>query len=287
MCDRRSQEDEFRNFLRQTAGREAGPPVLCLIHGGEGGCHESLVERLAYHAELLAGKRESREGVAVKVIKIPWQHEGTVEIRLGRLIGWLFERVGTGPGFRFDDTSPAALAGLLASSHSPFVFLQHDIRAARWDDLTKSLIQSYRGYLSELPIGPAGPGVIVCLNIIYPKNPSDHVSRFGFDPRSFVYKRKKARVCRELSEIAAIGARGSKSTICPCLLLDELKPIHRDDVLEWFSFHNILETEEQRLNAAKRIFGNSRAMPDYMRMAEIETHLREVQHAFLVERGFL
>jgi len=70
------------------------------------------------------------------------------------------------------------------------------------------------------------------------------------------------------------------------MLLDELKPITRDDVLEWFSLHNILETEEQRLRAAQKIFtstGSSAAK----RMAEIETHLREVQHTFLLERGFI
>jgi len=70
-------------------------------------------------------------------------------------------------------------------------------------------------------------------------------------------------------------------------LLDELKPITRDDVLEWFSFHNILETEEQRLQAAGRIFGGAKAMAASKSMAEIETKLRDVQQAFLQEQGFI
>jgi len=50
-----------------------------------------------------------------------------------------------------------------------------------------------------------------------------------------------------------------------------LKPIIRDDVLEWFSLHNILETEEQRLNAAGTIFGSVHTMAARKSMAEVET----------------
>src|SRR5260370_34103178 len=140
--------------------RHPGLVVFCLVHGDEGECHESLVERLADDAELRDRKRESEEKPSVKIVKIPWQYEGTPEIRLRRLVAWLFERFGTEQGVRLDDTSPAALAALLASSFAPFVFLQHDIRASRWDNLTKSLIRSYRGYLAEIPPTLAGPQLI-------------------------------------------------------------------------------------------------------------------------------
>jgi serine/threonine protein kinase len=287
MCDRRSQEDEFRGFLARNASQRPGLAVFCLVHGDEGECHESLVERLAYDAELLARKREGEEKPSVKVIKIPWQYEGSPEIRLRRLVAWLFERFGTEHGVRLDDTSPATLGSLLESSFAPFVFLQHDIRASRWDNLTKSLIQSYRDYLTEIPRTLAGPQIIVCLNVIYPHGPSGPRHRVFFDPKALVRKVMKTRVRRDLAEIAGVGAYAQRSPTGLCLLLDELKPITRDDVLEWFSLHNILETEEQRLNAAAKIFGSVRTVATCKSMAEIETQLTNVQRAFLLERGFI
>ena len=65
---------------------------------------------------------------------------------------------------------------------------------------------------------------------------------------------------------------------------NELKPITRDDVLEWFSLHSILETEEQRLNATGKIFSDTGCSP-VKRMAEIETELRDVQQTFLIAGG--
>jgi len=286
MCDRRPQEDEFRGFLARSAIRHPGLVAFCLVHGDEGECHESLVERFAYDAELLARKREGEEKPSVKILKIPWQYEGSLEIRFGRLVAWLFECFATEHGVRLDDTSPTALGGLLASSHFRFVFLQHDIRARRWDNLTKSLIQSYRAYLAEIPRAPAGPQIIVCLNVIYPRDPNGEW-HLGFDPKALVRKLMKKRVRKALVGIAGkdTNAQGSQTGLC--LLLDELKPITRDDVLEWFSLHNILETEEQRLNAAGKIFGSARTMPTRKSMAEVETHLKNVQRAFLLERGFI
>src|ERR1035438_1745102 len=112
MCDRRSQQDEFRSFLARSAIRDHRLVFFCLVHGDEGECHESLVERFAYDAQLLAQKREGEEKPSPKIMKIPWQYEGPVEVRLRRLVAYLFERLDTEPGVRMDDTSPPALASL-------------------------------------------------------------------------------------------------------------------------------------------------------------------------------
>jgi serine/threonine protein kinase len=287
MCDRRSQEDEFRGFLAKNATSHRGLVAFCLVHGDEGECHESLVERLAYHAEVFARKRVGEDQPSVKIVKIPWQYEGSAEIRLRRLVAWLFERFSTHHGVRLDDTSPAALGSLLASSFAPFVFLQHDIRASRWDNLTKSLIQSYHSYLAELSCATGGPQIIVCLNIIYPRDPTTHGRRALFGPKALIRTLLKTRIRKVLSEIAGTGSYTRSNQADLCLLLDELKPITRDDVMEWFSLHNILETEEQRLHAAAKIFGGVQAMAAGKSMAEVETHLTNVQRAFLLERGYL
>jgi serine/threonine protein kinase len=287
MCNRRSQEDEFRGFLARSVIRHPGQVIFCLIHGDEGECHESLVERFAYGAELLARMREGCESPSVKVLKIPWQYEGSLELRLRRLVAWLFERVGMDHGASLDDTSPPAFGGLLALSTAPFMFLQHDVRAGRWDNLTKSLIQSYRSYLSEVPRAIGGPQIVVCLNVIYPRDSNARWQRGRFDFRAGVRRLKKRRIRRILAEIADAGARAQGSQTDFCLLLDEIKSITRDDVLEWFSLHNILETEEQRLQAAGQIFGGVRKMSTSKSMAEVETRLKTVQRTFLIERGFI
>jgi hypothetical protein len=287
MCDRRAQEDEFKGFLIRRTFRNAGLAAFCVIHGDEGECHESLVERLAYQAELLARKKDGEERVPVKITKIPWQYEGSIEVRLRRLVSWLFERFWAGRELRLEDTSAAALGELFASSFSSFVFLQHDIRAARWDDLTRSLILSYLRYIAEIPSAPDRPQVVVFLNVIYQHAPNDDWRRLLLNPKALSRKLTKTRIQRDLAAIHTVYSAQQAEGTCPFLLLDQLKPITRDDVLEWFSLHNILETEEQRLRATGRIFASADAVAPWKSMAEIETHLRHLQHSFLVERGFI
>jgi serine/threonine protein kinase len=285
MCNRRPQEDEFRRFVARSRQEHPGRPVLCLIHGDEGECHESLVERLAYQADLPDREKREEESSPVRIVKVPWQFDGTVEVRIARLLAWLFERLGGGRGSRLDDTSPAALSGLLASSLSSFVVLQHDIRTARWDDAATPFIQAYFDYLGRMPDSAAGSGLIVFLNIVYPHSPFSERRRFLPDMAALAHRLTKARVRRDLARIADLLRSSPHHEMCPCLLLDELKPVNRDDVLEWFSLHNILETEEQRLRAAGRIFAGAGAGAGSKSMAEIETHLRAVQQTYFLERG--
>src|ERR1019366_4058901 len=119
---------------------------------------------------------------------------------------------------------------------------------------------------------------------IYPHGPGGERHRLLLNPQALVRNLTKTRIRKDLAGIAGEGAYAQSSHTGPCLLLDELKPITRDDVLEWFSLHNILETEEQRLKTAASIFTGHGSMSLRKSMAEIETHLRNVQHAFLLER---
>jgi serine/threonine-protein kinase len=284
MCDRRSQEDAFRIFLAQNTLAHPGRPVFCLLPGQEGECHESLVERLAYAAEMLTGNSQAGHELSIKIARIPWQYDGSAKVRLGRLTAWLFERFSTAHGLRVDNTSAEELALLLASMHLRFIFLQHDIRVARWDHLTKPFIQAYMAYMAGLPSNPAGPQIVVCLNVIYQSLLDKRSSRLFQGP---IAKVRKIRIRRQLADIVSGANASGREATCTSLLLDELRSITRDDVLEWFSLHNIFETEEQRLQAAGRMFGRSRAISSSRSMAEIETQLRDVQHNCLVQQGFL
>jgi serine/threonine protein kinase len=287
MCNRRPQEHEFRRFLAQSGREHPGRPVFCVVHGDEGECHGSLVERLAYQVELLGRDKQDEDKSPVKIVKIPWQFDGNVEVRIARLIAWIFEYLGTDRGLRLDDTSPAALNGLLASSLSSFVFFQHDIRASRWDEVAAPFIQSYRNYLALAQASTPGPQLVVFLNVIYPHNPFPERRRFLPGLMALAHRVAKTRVQRDLVRIAGSLGSSPAEEVCPCLLLDELRPISRDDVLEWFSLHNILEGEEQRLRAAGRIFGSAGAGAAFKSMAEIETHLRALQQTCFLERGVI
>jgi serine/threonine protein kinase len=282
MCNRRSQEDEFKSFLMRCKWQNARLPALCLVHGDEGECHESLVERLAYAAEVIVREKHDEDKVAVKLVKVPWQYDGPREVRLQRLVAWLFERFGSIHGLRVDDTSAEALGGLLSSSFAAYLVLQHDIRANRWDSLTKTLIQSYRSFLAQIPFPDGAPQLVVFLNVIYPRAKKSDSFRRLLGSTPFGPGFKKKRIHQDLAHVAAIEEHKK----CPCLLLDELRPITRDDVMEWFSLHNILETEEQRLQAATKIFTPRGAHSAHKSMAEIETYLREIQQSFFLERGF-
>jgi hypothetical protein len=271
----------------QNTLRDSGLAACCLIHGNEGECHESLVERLAYLVERIAQRKDGRERPPVKITKIPWQYEGSLEARLQRLVAWLFERFWAGRELRLEDTSPRTLGELFASSFSSVVFLQHDIRAARWDHLSKSLIKSYFRYLSEMPNDSKKPQVIAFLNVIYPSRPYNEWPKLLFNLKALREKVTKAKIQRELLEIQRRQPALQGEKLPPCLLLDELKPITRDDVLEWLSLHNIFETEEQRIRAAGTIFTCTDSVAPWKSMAEVETHLRQLQRRFLVERGFV
>ena len=275
------------DFLARHAVRDPGRAFVCLIHGDEGECHESLVERLAHNAELFALKNHGDNRRLVKIAKIPWQYEGTVAVRIDRLVARLLERFSTTSALRVDDTSPVALGALIASSGADFVFVAHDLRAARLDNQMSNMIEAYRGYLAGIPPDPSGQQIVVCLNIIYPCTPVSKSNWLTLRPRLLARKLLKARIQRDLAGIAGASSATKHGEMCACLLLNELMSITRDDVLEWFSLHNILETEEQRLTAAGRIFGSAGMMASRKSMAEIETHLRNVQHTFLLERGFI
>jgi len=63
--------------------------------------------------------------------------------------------------------------------------------------------------------------------------------------------------------------------------------VTRDDVMEWFSLHNIYDSEEVRLRALERVFQGGALPAGHKSMAEIELQLREIHRDFAIERGYL
>ncbi len=54
LCDQRTQEDEFKTCFSSKIAASPGIPQIYVLHGLEGECHESLVERLVHEVERYA-----------------------------------------------------------------------------------------------------------------------------------------------------------------------------------------------------------------------------------------
>jgi len=272
MCDRRPQEDDFRHFFLSSARQRPGAPQVYIIHGEEGECHESLVERLVYQAELLAQEKYGEQSGSVSVKRIPWQYEGPLEARRDRLLCWLFEQCAQSHNWVLGELSACAFHELVSLSLCTFMVIQHDIRTARWDRLTRPLMESYLRFWAGLSDDPSRLQFLVFLNIIYPTT----AGRWG---KAWLERRARSRIQAELRSACHLS--------CPCLMLSELRAVTRDDVLEWFSLHNVYDSEELRLKASDKLFGTGRGIPSRKTMAEIELYLREIHQKFVAQRGYV
>jgi serine/threonine protein kinase len=280
MCNRRPQEDEFKHHVVSCLREQPGLPQIFFMYGEEGECHDSLVERLSYQLELIAQRTTASYRAPVLRKNIPWQYEGSLETRRARLIGWLFDQFSmTGPPAAAD-LKPDSFANLLTRCLHPFVVVQHDIRTARWDKFTEGLLVSYLRFWGELSSRLVAPQIIVFLNLISPSSPGrwlELLLRAGRLRRQL----RRRRIEAQLRGITA-AHHG-----CSCVVLDELKPVTRDDVMEWFSLHNILHSERERLEAAERIFRSGNRVVASRRMAEVEDQLTSIHAQFIGVRGYV
>jgi len=274
MCNRRPQEDGFRGFFLQNIEDRPGAPQIYVIHGEEGECHESLVERLVYWLESFAGAKYGEQKGTLRLKKIPWQYEDAWELRRDRLLSWLFEQFAPRRGFRLEDLSAAAFSQLVSRSGTAVTIIEHDIRAGRWDRDAERLVAAYFAFWGGLKDDPSRPQILVFLNLVYPSMRQQHVWRRALE------KLARRRIQGRLSELAS-------TSNCPCVVLNELQPVTRDDVMEWFSLHDVYDSEEARLRTLHQIFESGPEVGTRKTMAEIEVRLRDVHRLFTLQRGYL
>ncbi|HYL77850.1 MAG TPA: adenylate/guanylate cyclase domain-containing protein [Bryobacteraceae bacterium] len=277
MCDRRAQEEDFRDSFLHAL--ERGVPQIYFVGGEEGQCHESLVQRLidrANRSVTVAGGDDSAGG---RVKRIAWQYEGELAQRSSRLVYSLFENLGPAPSRQAYDPkriSAAAFAELLASSLNAFIAIQHEVHVSRWDSVTPDLLMNYVRFWNEVPGFPDRPPVLVFISVIFPRveqSAWNKMMPFG----SMTASMRKKRIWNTLKTLEQVSS-------APCRVLAELPPITRADVLEWFSLNQIYDSEEKRLRAVNRLFpGGSMASKA---MAEIEVFCAEELRNFAAERGY-
>jgi hypothetical protein len=276
LCDRRTQEDEFREFYLDQSDRRPGCPQAYLIPGEEGQCHESLVERLIHRAErLMAGNELQRKAGRQKVV--PWQFGGDALQRTRRLLYSVVEEMG---GSRTNGERPGRstrqpnLEEVLRELPNAYLAIRHDVHAARWDESTAETMASYFGQWGALSSDASRTPVFIFLAVIFRRSNAGG----GIVPRlrAVLDQRQRKRIAGELQEVA------SRATI-PCLALAELPPITREDVLEWFALHHVHASEEKRLTAVDQLFDGGRVTRKAM--WEIEAFCATELQAYKRERG--
>jgi serine/threonine protein kinase len=277
MCDRRQQENEFSDFFLAHLKQRAGTPQVFLIRGEEKECHDSLIERLAATRIKQIAERKWGTQAAVIILKTPdWAYDGALaerQIELKRSLFYEFD-----PAYMEEELSPSALSRLPTLALSSLVVIRHRIHAARWDQMTASLLNWYTTYWAELHVTPATPQFLIFLSVIYPKAQTGRWWESLFGAKRF----DKKLVERELQTLAS----AAKEQL-PFLLLKELTPIRPDEVHDWFSRYNIFD-EKRRLELSAKIFetqGGGRA--EYLSMADIEHALYQIHQSFIKERGYM
>lgn len=283
LCNRRTQEDEFKHFFISSFQTLPGIPQVYVSHGCEGECHESLVERFLHRVELFAQEKYGDGKGAVCLKRIPWQYEGSVDVRKIRLLSHLFEQCALVRDLKIQDIGPANFVAIVRHKLNSFLILQHDVRASRWDKFAPSLIESYLEFWSNVDTRGSGPQILIFLNVIYPLvQHSTWSARLGLSSGGRLQK----RVEKELRGILGSNIGSSRKTL-PTVLLSELRPVTRDDVMEWFSLHNIFDSEELRLRASLDMFTTGKRLSELKSMAEVELGLRDVHKRFVSNRGYV
>jgi serine/threonine protein kinase/DNA-binding winged helix-turn-helix (wHTH) protein len=290
MCNRRLQEDKFKVFFFSNFSEHPGLPQVYLIPGQEGDCHESLIERLTYVVGAFAQHKCGEQKGTVKSVKVPWPYEGSLQERKTRLLCGLFEQFVPTHEVPVRNLTPSTFSGVIARSLAPFILMQHDIRAARWDKVTKDLTGSYLDFLASLDRSATSPQILAFLNVVYPK-PYQGPWTDWFPLGTFSQRLAKRRAQDDLQAIWRSSGAGGPETLatprCACLVFDELQAITRDDVMEWFVLHNVYDSEEARLEMSERIFAAGKRIFRQKAMAEIEVSLKNVHEKLLAERGYL
>lgn len=222
LCNRRRQVNQFRSFFNDNLEKRPDLPHIYFIYGEDGGCHDSLVERLIRtHIKNTALAPADRQESIVTSKYIEWPDAGTADERLRDLKMMLFEEFSPSPNMR--DLSATALSQLPLVLPYRIITLSHSLSASQMDEPAWSLIDLYASYWA---MNISCPKFIIFLSVVYPKaQPS-----VWYKPWTMSKRFDKEAAKMRLQEISA-----RINTRLPCLLLEELPRIKPEEVEQWFS----------------------------------------------------
>jgi hypothetical protein len=273
MIDRIPQVKDFMRFFREHSKKCPGRPQFYFIHGDEWQGHECLLERLMNTClKEYAEEEWGREFATIKIDEVPWPKEGSLEDRVVHLKMNVMEKFA---GFReTPDLSALSLARLSCFDKRPLVLIKHNIYSEKWDNHTQPLLSHY---LEEFWAGMAGdehepmPRFLVFFNVRY---------RFLVEPGLLRKMFKRKAFSKELIRTLLENLSATSPGNCPCLLLRELTPIERDDVLDWFSEYDIFEFEADKKNCLEAIFREEERPVTSISWAKAEKALAEIVNEY-------
>jgi iSTAND domain-containing protein/adenylate/guanylate cyclase family protein len=278
MCDRRAQEEEFRDTFLNGLECHPGIPQIYVIPGEEGQCHASMVQRLIDRVNRSQFRADRCSHPTGRVKKVPWQYDGELRQRVARLIYSLFETFGataSGQPINPRNLSAPMFGALVEASLNTYIAIEHEVHASRWDSIAANLLANYIKFWNGLPGSPNRPTIFVFISIVFPRPQRSLWRRILFLNSVGVYFRRK-RIRRAVKALEQTSA-------APFRVLAELPPLTREDVLEWFSLNHIHESEEKRMKAVDRLFQGGE-LPKAM--WEIEAFCADEMRSFAAERGY-
>lgn len=275
-CDRDSQENKFIEQFNKYRKEQPGRPQLYFIHGEDGECHDSFVERLMHGpVREIAEKTWGEQHGVITYKRLDWPHEDEIEPEL-QLKAKLFKAFDYGEIVGVGELSAIALSRLVADQRCPLVIIQHNIHARHWGERTRRQIDWYMRYWAEMRGGNDVTQFLIFLSVIYPGTNKTRSKAHSWWWPWQTASRNKTRVQAELAEIVAARSAGH-----PCFVLKELTPPKQFEVQDWFSRYQIYDEQTQREKLAE-LFP---AQVQHLSMSQVQRALKKIHEEFVHERG--
>jgi Domain of unknown function (DUF4062)/inactive STAND len=284
LCDRGPQEDEFFNFFSFHIRQHPGFPQIYLVHGDESERPDSLVERFVNTSiQDYANYKWGDQKAAIADESVDWPYREELAQRQRGLLSRLFRKFDPTYEFNHDDFSPAAFTRLPGLKLNPMIILQHEIRAAEWNQTAKSLLEWYLQFWDATGRLAPKPQFLIFFNVLYPPRIDERSWRAWLKLSRFERKRIETQligICQLRQD--ALNLEGQDKA-CPCLLLKELSCIEREQVMDWFRRHKIYDDWRVWQSKCNEIFKGR----DCRTMGDIEYELKLIHQEFIAKRGHL
>ncbi len=143
MCNREYQMNDFLKFFKSRLNEGSRKPQFYFTHGRDGGCHESLIERLEKtYIKDYVEEHYGEEYADVYSKSVPWPFRGNLDTRKEDLrINFMksFENVYV----KNTGNLASTLSQLLSLQKRSMVIVKHNIHASQWDKQNEQLIVWY------------------------------------------------------------------------------------------------------------------------------------------------
>ena len=276
-CDRLRQMMAFARHFRENRMKRPGRPLVYLVHGEEGHGHDALVERFVHeHVARSLDQNPAGGGGGVMTRRLSWPRGASPAELRGYLVTDLFTELD--PSYSGIDASAPALVRRERLSLFSAVIVQHEIRTSQLDPRSLELMDWYvNQFWSSVQTDSSIPQFLVFLQIIYSRPRRRGLWR-RFVPIDGLTRRASERRIRSILE--------PQPDKTPRLILSELGPITLDHVKEWFSLHNVLDSDMERRQRAEKLFTTRGGEAiDGLPMDDVEHALSHIHAEFLQRKG--